>query len=354
MNAGNFRDEQHFLTECKNGLNPRVVKQMEEVIKGCKIALKYITYARKAKGLGAPANSEKSAFMYEGKSVTVSQYFEMMARRDPMYANAMPGGKLRYPYLPCVNMGSVSKPVLVPCELVLVPNGQCRANVASPDMVAKLIKSSAVNPRDRFAFIENGPQQRSTSTTALIGSSSVSDAFGLNVSESCLPVGGVLLPPGKLQYGNGIIEPQLSGTWDIGRARKSFVKLPEGNTAGLKFGVLLVGDSASSKNWQQPTKEFVDFLMRDTTVTGLKFVMGGAPLIASSSSRDIEDKFKKMASAKIVLVIMCNDGLYGSIKLAADSMGLMTQCVKYRNIERKPMGIFTQLALKLNAKLVSS
>jgi hypothetical protein len=41
----------------------------------------------------------------------------------------------------------------------------------------------------------------------------------------------------------------------------------------------------------------------------------------------------------------------GTIKLAADSIGITSQCLKWKNIERPPRGFHYALATKINAKL---
>jgi len=48
---------------------------------------------------------------------------------------------------------------------------------------------------------------------------------------------------------------------------------------------------------------------------------------------------------------MCQDNIYGPIKLQGDSIGLVTQCIKWKNIERPPRGFEQQISLKLNSKL---
>ena len=67
---------------------------------------------------------------YLGKMVTVAQYFEAKGKSSPLiYGKYMNKGKLRYPALPTINIGSAKKPVLVPAELITVPGGQSRSQV---------------------------------------------------------------------------------------------------------------------------------------------------------------------------------------------------------------------------------
>ena len=64
-----------------------------------------------------------------GKKYTVAQYFEFQAKKIPAYGKLLSKGKLRYPALPTINVGSNSKPILIPAELVSVPGGQSRTGV---------------------------------------------------------------------------------------------------------------------------------------------------------------------------------------------------------------------------------
>ena len=65
-----------------------------------------------------------------GKMVTVAQYFEIQGRKQPaIYGPFLTKGKLRYPALPTINVGSNAKPVLIPPEMISVPGGQSRSGV---------------------------------------------------------------------------------------------------------------------------------------------------------------------------------------------------------------------------------
>ena len=65
-----------------------------------------------------------------GKKYTVAQYFEVQAKKSPaIYGKFLSKGKLRYPALPTINVGSSSKPILIPPELITVPGGQSRSGV---------------------------------------------------------------------------------------------------------------------------------------------------------------------------------------------------------------------------------
>ena len=74
----------------------------------------------------------------------MADYFALMARdrkAGQAYAAALgPSGRLKYPQIPTINIGSVSKPVLVPAELVSVPFGQFCSGAMTGDMTASVIR----------------------------------------------------------------------------------------------------------------------------------------------------------------------------------------------------------------------
>eukprot|EP01034_Spumella_vulgaris_P025945 gene25945-32455_t len=127
---------------CKNGgLNPRVINGINKIIKNAKIKLNHINHWRKARELGPPADHPDSVFVFEGKKVTVAQYFELMCKdpKQPQYKKALP-----------------LKPVLVPAELISVPGGQSRSQCMDAAMTASMIKIAAVKPDERVRYITEG------------------------------------------------------------------------------------------------------------------------------------------------------------------------------------------------------
>jgi len=40
-----------------------------------------------------------------------------------------------------------------------------------------------------------------------------------------------------------------------------------------------------------------------------------------------------------------------TVKFVGDSLGVSTQCVKWKNVEKPPRGYFSNIAMKLNTKL---
>ena len=120
---------------------------------------------------------------------------------------------MKFPFLPTINVGSNSKPILIPVELVTVIGGQSRASKVTGDMTAQMIKYAAVRPDERQKFITSPTD----GISSILNSDPTASAFGLNkISLEPLKCNASLLPPAKIRYGgqNGEVEPGLSGGWN--------------------------------------------------------------------------------------------------------------------------------------------
>jgi hypothetical protein len=99
---------------------------------------------------GPPADNVDSSFQQDdGTFITVARYYELQAS-NVLYGKHLFNGKLRFPCLPLVQVGSKKKPVHIPAELVLVIPGQSRQQSLPPEITSSLIKYAALAPTDRF------------------------------------------------------------------------------------------------------------------------------------------------------------------------------------------------------------
>jgi hypothetical protein len=120
-----FRNAESFLEEVrsKKGLNPRYKGLVLGAIKSAQCRITHLKMSKKIKDLGPAADSKDSAFDMDGTVLTVAKYFEIM-RKDPVKGKNYPA--LKHPYLPTINVGTKSRPILVPAELIIIRPGQSR------------------------------------------------------------------------------------------------------------------------------------------------------------------------------------------------------------------------------------
>lgn len=138
-----YRSLNEMLEAAKKGpIPPQRLAKFADAIKGAKVRLTHLGRFGKVKKLGPPPNSRDSSFLLSDRKVTVEDYYCDCAKvAGSLYKKALaPNGKLKYPSLPCVNLGSDAKPNYVPAELIEVPGGQCRSKVCTPQMTAAMIK----------------------------------------------------------------------------------------------------------------------------------------------------------------------------------------------------------------------
>ena len=137
-------------------------------------------------------------------------------------------GKYLYPFLPTINVGTNTKPILIPPQLIIIAPGQNISRKLTPDMTAKVIKYAAVRPQDRFEFLANGDTDQGISAIEAMRRDVEVQNFGLNsVEKEPMVVAARLLPQPKLRYGqNKVVDPGLSGGWNIDRPQQQFVIPP--------------------------------------------------------------------------------------------------------------------------------
>lgn len=357
--ASGCRNLEEFLSDCKRGLHPSVLARIENAIGSCKCVLKYLDrQLRKAKFLGPAANSPASKFESEGKTMTVADYFTMMCAdkvKGKAYKTALPNGKLKYPEIPTINIGSIAKPILIPPELMMIPKGQCRLQVSDPEVSAKHIRYSAVRPDERMKYIFDTTAEGNI--IKLLKADPTTTAFGLNgISSIGLSVGAILLPSPRLQYGKGqVLEPKLSGTWNA-EGRQVFLSAATFfRGAEVPFAVMLCssGSRPPRPDYEQVVLGFIADMEKDAQILGIKIKMQKTMIKCSPDPKELEAKFKMCQSIGVgfVFCIMIDTDIYGAMKLQADQLGLITQCLKWKNVDRPPKSFHFNVMLKVNTKL---
>jgi eukaryotic translation initiation factor 2C len=258
--------------------------------------------------------------------------------------------KIRYPDLPTINIGSKQRPLLIPAELVQVPGGQNRSSKVKGDMTAQMIRLAAAKPQDRVSFLTDTGEHNndSGSVVNVLSNDATSKAFGLDsVKSELLQVRARLLPQAKLVYGDGQVhDTMLSGAWNL--ERKKF-KEP---AFDKQYQVLIVQSGGVPNNFRENVLTFINSIDKESEQTGMHLKFLGPPINCVDNIHDLQDKFEVMKGkgTEIVVVLMTDDS-YANVKFAADGIGLISQCIKWKNVERSPRGLFSNILMKVNSKL---
>lgn len=350
---GGFSSLQDMLREAErpSGINKSALDRITRYLRGCKLKLTHMNHWRKFREFGPPSNSKDTEFMFNDHPVTVAQYFAELAQ-DPTkiaYRTALSNGRLRYPFLPTVNIGNKQRAVLVPPELVIVPDGQTRNRGVTPDIQGKVVRLATKMPTERCSYVTD-----SHSVISLVRHDGISGSFGLNkVDPRPISVDATLLPSAVLMYNNRVVDPDLSGSWRSDDCR--FLEAPSGsNSNTLLFGVLIVSNSNRPlDNWKDLVSRFISSLESTSCGSGLNLKNGGRPFVSSCDNDQLERNFLEFVhhGAAIVVVMMEDDRHYGRIKLVADNIGVPTQCLKWKNIVSPPRGFHGNIVMKMNVKL---
>lgn len=328
------------------------LERIRKAVKSIKIRTTHTGFSKKVIDLGPAADSPESAFEHDGRRITVAQYFELMCRdrTKPLYRQALPTGRLRYPKLPTVNIGSNSHPVLVPSELCHVTTPQNRKNVITPEMTAQIIRIAAKRPDDRMRQITSG-----STVVTMLRDDPNNRAMGLHqINPEPMAVSATILPPAQIVYKDlSKVDPGLRGEWKMD-GKRFYASPPGADTKGRhKYGVLLVGNGPPPGDWRATLGRFQEMLEQDGARVGLNLAAGGPPLPCPPVATRIQQELTKLKDAQvhIAICVMVADRTYGLIKKEANGMGLMTQCILWKTIERSPAGLSTNVLIKMNAKM---
>lgn len=322
----------------RNGLNPQVMRKIDAALKGCKIKTLHDGRWKKCKLLGPPASEYR--FDFEGRNISVAEYFQ--ERYNFI---------LDFPYLPTVNIGSKDRPNLVPAELVLVPGGQNRSGKVKGPMTAQMIKLAAARPDDRMRFLTEAARSGSDGgIVSVLRSDPNAQSFGIGpIDPNPIAVYARLLPQAKLLYGRmNIHDPKLNGTWNL--ENKEFYNGPPHDE--VNYCILIVSQGRPPADYQTKILNFNRQVAEEARRTGFILKSISEPHVASEDSHEISRKLKEMKehSASIVFVVMMGE-IYAVVKYVGDSLGLVTQCVRWKNVDRPPQGLYSNILMKVNTKL---
>lgn len=357
---GGFRDveEMYRATSPSQpmGLPAGIVRALEDVLKSCRIKTLHLGHSKKLKGFGPAADHPDSAFSADGgNAVTVAEYFQHMASQQESYRKYLPQGRLNYPRLPCVQVGSKKRPIYVPAELLEVLPGQSRQQNLPSDVAANIIRHAAMGPNDRFAHLSI--ESQNNGVLGELQSDHDSKAFGLDsVDPEPMKVQGVILPPPKLQYGNKVIEPELRGAWNLsgGVTFSNPAPVDPAKFNGFySYGLIVAYMKAQPSNIVHLVEEFQRRIESDSRTLGIPlrmcvsqpFLVEGRRDILTNAMKDLQAR-----GARIAVVLLHSD-VYAAVKLAGDALCLPTQCAKWNNILKPPKNYHTSLLIKVNLKM---
>ena len=119
--------------------------------------------------------------------------------------------KLRFPHLPCLQVGQEHKHTYLPLEVCCIVQGQRCIKKLTDMQTSTMIKATARSAPDREREINSLVRKADFNNDPYV------QEFGLNISNSLMEVRGRVLMPPKLQYGGRTRQQALpaAGVWDM-------------------------------------------------------------------------------------------------------------------------------------------
>ena len=249
---------------------------------------------------------------------------------------------LKYPQLPCVNLGKMA---LVPMEL-------CRTELKhqkklTDKQTADVIKQTAVKATERLSYIQNWINKSSIEKDPIL------KEFNIDVSLKLVEVDGRVLESPDIAYGaqNGVSSRKISemGSWD--HRNFKFNK-----PVKIEKWVLI---NYSNRVREQQANDFINSLMKLANIHGFQIdepldvidlCRKNREAEVSKSFSDIVTKYKDLAL--IIVILPGTTRIYNVIKTCGDlEYGIATQAVEDRNVTRINDQTISNILLKINTKL---
>ncbi|XP_076639540.1 protein argonaute-1 [Colletes latitarsis] len=260
--------------------------------------------------------------------------------------------KLRYPHLPCLQVGQEHKHTYLPLEVCNIVAGQRCIKKLTDMQTSTMIKATARSAPDREREINNLVRRADFNNDSYV------QEFGLTISNNMVEVRGRILAPPKLQYGGRVSSlggqskqqaMPTQGVWDM-RGKQFFT--------GVEIRVWAIACFAPQRTVRDDAiRLFIAQLQRISNDAGMPIL--GQPCFCkyATGPDQVEPMFKylKMTFASLQLVCVILPGktpVYAEVKRVGDTLlGMATQCVQAKNVNKTSPQTLSNLCLKINVKL---
>ncbi|KAI5124926.1 hypothetical protein M0805_007353 [Coniferiporia weirii] len=276
----------------------------------------------------------------DGGTMRVADYFKRIT-----------GSPLKYPDLPCVEVGSGA---LLPLELCVVPPGQIMRKQVPPQLTKSVLEFATKRPPERLDSIRNGLSVLS------YGQSDYVRQFGMRMEPNAGPlkVSARILPAPALRYGQGsrsITATPREGAWNM--IDRRFYRPAE-----IKGWIVVVYERQQRFN-QEAAQNMIDGLLSSFRDVGIacpdtkpliKYESGQGKIVDQLRAAGQEYNKVRRVFPSLIVAILPEGGtdIYTSIKHFGDCVaGVATQCLKSSKCYKAKMQYYANVCLKINVKL---
>ncbi|CAL4106281.1 unnamed protein product, partial [Meganyctiphanes norvegica] len=253
--------------------------------------------------------------------------------------------KLRFPHLPCLQVGQEHKHTYLPLEVCNIVPGQRCIKKLTDMQTSTMIKATARSAPDREREINNLVRKADFNNDPYM------QEFGLTISTAMMEVRGRVLPPPKLQYGGRTKQQALpnQGVWDM-RGKQFFT--------GVEIRVWAIACFAPQRTVREDAlRNFTQQLQKISNDAGMPII--GQPCFCkyANGPDQVEPMFRYLKSTFTGLQLVCvvlpgKTPVYAEVKRVGDTvLGMATQCVQAKNVNKTSPQTLSNLCLKINVKL---
>ena len=345
-------------------LNDTERQHIESFLKGIKIKINYRDNSRRTYKIlrfsNLPANQQMITNIQTKNEQSVSEYFKEAY-----------GINLKYPHIPCIDVGKVSQPIYIPIELCEVPDGQKYLKKLNEKQTTEMIKFTCQLPNLREGKINSGRKRLQPDNNEYFNS------LNLHISNQMEVVDARILPAPTIVFNKESQEPKIrpnGGIWSLKNK-----KLALGSTLS-SWSILAFGKETDYP--RETINNFLVELVKTLKENGVN-VRNPNPPICYGNKNEIEESLYKAyneacscdipimseededhltsispgINRKLILCILpCRVNnttpYYAEIKRIADTViGVVTQCIQGRHITAPIKSYCGNLSLKINVKL---
>uniref|UniRef100_A0A1Y1MI53 Uncharacterized protein n=1 Tax=Photinus pyralis TaxID=7054 RepID=A0A1Y1MI53_PHOPY len=268
----------------------------------------------------------------ENIEMTVADYFANVKQ-----------ARLTYPHLPCLWVGSRQRQpkILLPMEFCTIEANQVTNRKMTSNQTSKMIKSAATSTIIRKQKIMDAVRQ------ANYNSDPCATEFSISVNADFTEVPARILEPPSIRYKNSSVKVQ-EGKWGAGKFCTS--------NQLQNWTVLTIAYHEEERTKLPAPEKFSEMMVNQGRFLGMTVVPPKIAMVRIQRPKEketIEAKFNELSDQQLILVIIPDQKqIYSYVKQAAEiSVGVMTQCVKRKNVFSPQSSTVRNLLLKVNAKL---
>ena len=314
-------------------LDERQRKTVEKEIKHVKVETRHALtkrHYRIARFIKECAR-EKKFTNSDGQSITVEKYFTNQYRI-----------RLQYPELPLIQLLPKEKNIFLPIEVCYVIGGEHYKKKLDPQATADMVRACAKPAPDRLKDITQ------IGANCGLNKDTTTQAFGINVCPTLTEVTGRILPAPKVGYAQNKAVQPMKGAWEQGR--NMFLQ----PIKVQNWALYCAEDQRRCDN--NLIKDFIGKLQQGARNCGITLPNAKFNRYirhAGEVRKAMEEIMNSKDKIDFVLFILGRDAeVYNKVKQFGDvQMGIITQCIQSKNVQRVNAQLIGNVLLKLNAKL---